>query len=97
MAEKTWKKIEQENVFPFDNKGAKIEGNLVKKQAGSFGDNYTIQTANGEEFLVFGTTVLNNKMASVEEGKEVRITFLGEEKAEKSGRMYKDFDVEVAE
>ena len=81
-------------VWTIEKEGDSIEGVFKRTVAGQFGNNYVIATED-EELTVFGSTVLNTKMASVDEGSKVRLTYIGEKKS-KEGRVYKDFKVEVA-
>jgi hypothetical protein len=49
----------------------------------------------GDEILgVWGTSILDQKMAKVEVGDEVRIIFNGKKVSEKTKRQYKDFTVQ---
>ena len=92
---KEYKEVEQGNIFPFVTPGDLIEGKLVRREPGQFGDNYVILCESGEEFVIFGSTVINTKLAGVKENTQVRITYM-EEKKSGAGRLYKDFKVEVA-
>ena len=94
--EKIFKEIESaSNIWnPADMK--EIEGEFIREEQGTYGKNYVLKCPSKEEFLVFGTTVLNTKMAKVAIGDYVRITFLEEVKS-KDGRVYKDFKVETSE
>jgi hypothetical protein len=47
-----------------------------------------------EIFGVWGTSILDQKMAKVEVGDEVRIIFNGKKVSEKTKRQYKDFTVQ---
>ena len=96
MSDKQFKEIEMGNVWQFEKEGDCIEGEYVGKQPGSYGDNYKLKCESGEEFVVFGSTVLNTKMALVKEGSFIKVTYLGEVKSG-NGRLYKDYKVEVAE
>ena len=95
--EKIFKEIKGiENVWNAQEQ-REIEGTLVREEMGTYGKNFVIKTASDKEFLVFGSTVLSSKLASIETGKYIKITYLGEVKSKESGRNYKDFKVEIAE
>ena len=89
-----YEEVKQGEVHNFEEVGAVLEGKLVRKEQGKFGDNYIIDV-DGKELVVFGCTVLNTKLAGVSDGTNVRITKLEDKKSE-GGRIYKDFTVEVA-
>lgn len=76
--------------------GDKIEGVLVRKnpQGGKYNnESYNIDTGNGL-FVVFGTTVLEQRMMFCNVGDMVRITYKGTEKNKKK-QDTKIFNVEV--
>jgi hypothetical protein len=58
---------------------------------------YFFELTDGSVFAVWGNTVLDGKMASAPIGSQLRITYLGTKKNEKTGRTYKDFEVELWE
>ena len=89
-----WKEVTGANLIRFEEPGSVVEGKLVGTEEGMFGDMYILETSNGRENLP-SFTALNTKMKVLEEGTQVRITYLGEVKSEKSGRVYKDFKVET--
>ena len=82
-------------VWQYAEEGDNIEGEVVRKEAGAYGENLVLKVPSGEEFVIFTTTVLNNKFVKVSAGDYVKITYLGEKKSSKSGREYKDFKVEM--
>lgn len=92
-----WKTIEPE-VWKAENSGDSIEGILINKRPSPKYDNkiYNIETANGEQKVVFGTTVLDDRMDYVEIGTRVRITYKGTEKNKKDQDV-KIFKVEAQE
>jgi len=65
-----------------------------RSTAGQYGDNYVVDVK-GKEMVVFGGSVINTKMSLVEPETTIKITFLGEKKAQSTGRVYKDFKVET--
>lgn len=63
-------------VFRFEQIGDFVEGKLLEKVPGSFDqDNYKIETKEGKEVLVFGTTVLSSRMSFVKVGSQIKIEF----------------------
>lgn len=88
-----YKEVTGMPVIDIRKEGESIEGKYLRTQAGQYGDNYILMV-DGEEKLLFTSTVIQTKMLLVPVGKTVRITSLGEKKS-KDGRLYKDFKVEV--
>ena len=84
-------------VFRFEKAGDNIEGEFVGETEGQYGKDYLIKCPSGETFTVFGKTVLRTKMKSAKQGKQVRITYLGEVKAKKGSTLYQDYKVEIEE
>lgn len=89
-----YEEIEGGNVWQFENEGDSIEGELIDIVAGQYGNNYIIKDDKGDKYTIFGGSVINTKMANIEKGKKIKVTFLKEVKSS-SGRTYKDFKVEV--
>ena len=54
---------------------------------------YDIEQNNGETVSVWGATVLDRIMQGIPIGEEVRITYLGMEKSEKTGKSFKNYEV----
>lgn len=77
--------------------GEPLEGTLTLKESGKGQDGnsnvYTVKTAAGD-VKFWGCAVLDSQLGTVDEGNRVRITYLGKAKG-KSGREYKDFQVEI--
>ena len=75
--------------------GDMIEGKLVNKQPSPRYDNqiYHIETKSNGQLAIFGTTVLDDRMAYVNVGESVRITYKGTQKNSK-GQDTKIFKVE---
>jgi len=86
--------VKSNAVWQFEKAGDKIEGELTAVEEGKFGNNYIIKAKNGESFTIFGSAVLNTNMKRVELSSYVRITYKGEVKSG-SGRLYRDFKVEI--
>ena len=93
--EKKWTEIQGGTVHNFEEKTT-VEGTLLDVQSGKFeSNNYVLENEDKTTTVVFGTTVLQTKMASVKVGDQVRITRLEKVKSPSSGREYQDFKVEV--
>jgi hypothetical protein len=62
----------------------------------SFGQHAIITTNEGEIHLP-NLMALNSKLQNkdIKENQKIKIVYLGEKKSEKTGRMYKDFDLYV--
>ena len=78
-----WKTIEP-GIWKPENKGDSIEGVLVHREAAdklkSMSARYRLDVGNNEFMLVWGSTVMDDKMQLVKEGQKVRITFDGKVK-----------------
>jgi len=71
---------------------AEIVGKLKRMEEGAYGDQYIIDTPDGD--ITIGTyDVLKGKIHKEDIGKWIKIVFKGDTKSPKTGRMYKDFDV----
>jgi hypothetical protein len=73
-----------------------IEGKLIgwDENVGPNDSNmYQIQKSDGTVVGVWGTTLLDIQLKSVEIGVNVKIVYKGMNKSPKSGREYHDFDV----
>lgn len=82
---KEWKKVEDE-IFRFENEGDMIDGTLKSVEDSATYQNKVYKILKGEKtYVVFGTTVLDSQMKSVDVGKEVKIMFTGEKESEKKG------------
>ena len=82
----TWKPVE----------GDAIEGKLIGKRTdvGANDSNaYDLQTKEGKQVMLWGSTVLDSRMEYVEVGEQVRITFKATEQ-NKLGQPVKIFKVE---
>lgn len=96
----TWNKIEP-NVWKPEKAGDEIVGVLIHSEATGKFDNtaYHLEVKEGDEikqFVVFGTTVLNDRMKYVKNGQRVKITFKGLVKNSK-GQDTKIFEVYTAQ
>ena len=89
-----YEKVEAD-IFRFEKEGDEIRGKLIAKEDSMSYDNkvYKIETEDGLR-VVFGTTVLDRIMESIEVGSELKIVFTGvKESKEKGYSPYKLFDV----
>lgn len=94
-----WKQIE-DNIFRFENVGDNVSGTLLKKEIGQvFGNEvYHIRRGENDVVVVFSTMVMQSRMASVDEGKDVKIVFTGTQPSKIKGQQdLKLFDVFVKE
>jgi hypothetical protein len=93
----TYQEIGDPDVWTYDKDGDFVEGVLLNKQD-NVGENkswiYTIETPEGVK-SVWGSTILDSRMASAKLGEKIKITYkgLGEAKAGRSPP--KIFKVEV--
>jgi hypothetical protein len=79
-----------------DPKCKLLEGLLTQKKTNVGANNsnvYIIELKDkpGEIVNVWGSTVLDTKLAQVNVGEEVRIEYMGEVESKKGGRKYRDF------
>lgn len=88
-----YKKVESD-VFKFETEGAVIEGRLIAVSDSAQFNNkvYKIETDQGVK-TVFGTVILDDLMAMVVIGKQVKILFIGEKEAKKGQNPTKLFEV----
>jgi hypothetical protein len=93
-----WKKVEVGNTWDVRTAkaGDEIVGLFVNKQE-DVGENhsklYTLETDKGN-VSVWGTSVLDIRLANVKIGEEVKIVYLGSVPSEKrKGKNYHNFDV----
>lgn len=96
MTEDKYEEVTAEGI-KFEKEGDSIEGVLESVTPSTQYEgqnNYDIKTKDGIK-TVFGTTVLNTKLAKISLGSKIKIVYLGETKS-KSGRFYRDFQVFVA-
>ena len=95
-----FKEVSQSPTWDFEE-SPDAEGKYVGKETG-IGENnstlYSLQQADGTVVKVWGSTVLDGKMANVGIGQIVQIKFLGSKPSPKrKGKTYKDFAVFVGE
>jgi len=92
-----WKKVEPNKIEAWDaDKESEVEGTLKQVKA-KVGPNesmmYILKREGKEDIAVWGSTVIDHRMAEIELGKDVKIVYLGKEKGEKSGREYRNYEV----
>lgn len=97
-----WKKVErkQSETWDWDSDGSVLEGELLEKEENVGSNNsmlYRIRLNDGEEMAVWGSTALDSRMKVIEPGMKIRITYKGKVKSEKTGRTYKDFNLDLWE
>lgn len=102
MTNITWEKIEgskTDKSWPEKGQelkvGDSVEGRYVEKNSnvGPNQSNIYILERGNETIGVWGSTVIDGRMANVAIGKMVKIVYKGIQSSEKGGRKYKDFDV----
>jgi len=81
-----WKKVEPGNVWKEENEGDSIEGTLKNIREGNYENKvYDIETEEGLR-TVFGSVVLDDRMAQVELGQKIKIVFTGTSPSKVPGR-----------
>lgn len=95
--EETWEEVNPESQETWDfKKEDTIQGTYVgmKINVGPNNSNiYVIQFNEEKKIGVWGNTVLDSRFEDIKAGCEVKIVYLGVEKAEKSKREYNNFKV----
>ena len=86
-----WKNVEPE-VWKPQSKGEQVEGVLVniEPKGSEMSSKYYVETIAGVK-LVFGSTVLDDRMKSIKVGEIIRVTFEGtvENKRKQSVKIFK--------
>ena len=92
-----WMEVSAQNNSTWDLKEPLIGKYIsVKEDVGpNHSKMYTIKNDDDENIGMWGSTVLDSKMAEVEIGSLVKVTYVGKAKSPKSGKEYKDFSVLV--
>lgn len=92
--ETEWKKIERDvHEFVKDEEFIATLLGKIESQQGGFD---FLFKHNGKEVLVWGKTVLRNKLGGIIDGTNLKIVFTGEKKS-KAGRVYEDYDIYTEE
>lgn len=69
-------------------------GVIVEIRPGTYSERQVkVKDVADDEIMVPELTTLNSKLQMAKVGDKVKIVYKGEKKSEKTGRMYKDFDV----
>ena len=98
-----WKELTQQTgdfpkMWNWEDDGEKVEGELVKVEP-NVGKNesnvYTIKLEGGEEVGIWGTAVLDSRLADIEVGTKIQIIYKGKKKNPETGRTFKDFSISV--
>lgn len=87
-------KLIEPNVWKFENEGDEIIGTLlrVEEDKGKYKSRiYHLETEDGKQLSVFGSTVLNDKMSYISIGNKIKIVFKG--KVQGKDSEYNDFEV----
>ena len=90
-------KVESNLDFWKFQEQTEVIGLFQRWEQDNYGEHPVILTASNEELHLPNLTSLNGKLKQkdVEKGDKVKAVYTGEKKAEKSGRMYQDFEVFV--
>lgn len=84
--------VSERSFWKYEEEGDKIIGEFIGFEKDKYGQHGIID--NGEERIHLPNLVaLNSKLERTNEGDKVKVEYLGEKKAEESGRTYKDFKV----
>lgn len=90
-------KVEQNlNIWNYEEQ-PEIVGVVQRRELGVYGDQIIIQDSSNEEVVLPTLTALNTKLLKANVGDKIKVVFKGEIKSQKTGRMYKDFDVFIKE
>ncbi len=91
-------KLVEPKTWKYENDGDTIEGILIKAEPSYNYNNkvYTLRTDIGLQ-IVFGTTVLDDKMGLVTNGAKIKIVYKGTKESEKGKNPMKMFEVYLDE
>lgn len=100
MEDPEWKEVNplQVPAFKFEKEGDSIVG-VYQRMKADVGENhsnlYTLtEEATGADHVVWGSEVLDNRMANIKPGTLIKITFLGKKPSQKNPkRSYNDYAV----
>lgn len=92
-----WTRVSGRSDETWDkNKDKEVSGVLIEIRS-NIGPNgskmYSLQKPDGKVISVWGSSMLDNRMASIPLGNEVRIVYLGKEMNPKTHRSYHNFDI----
>lgn len=88
-----WNEVEEEYWSP--DEGEEIEGEflgVINEVGENKSDVYKIKSSDGKNVNIWGSKVLEGKMAGIKEGQLIKIKYLGKIKPEK-GKEYKNYQV----
>lgn len=90
-------KVESNMTFWNPKEEKEVIGYFSRWEDDAYGSHAVIKTADNEELHLPNLTALNGKLRSAEviDGNKIKLVSLGEKKAEKTGRMYQDFELFV--
>ena len=81
------------NVWNFEE-DKEIIGVLLRKVISQFGGNdFILDVLDKGEIMVYGKTVLQNKLSDIKEGSLIKIVYAGQVLSPKTRRTYEDFKV----
>lgn len=85
------------NFWNYEEEGDSVIGIFKRMQEDKYGEHAVIIDKNEEELHLPNLSVINNKLqqGNAEEGDKIKVEYLGDEKAEESGRTYKNFKVQI--
>jgi hypothetical protein len=94
MQRTVWKKLEIE-IMKFEKKGDSVEGILKSKETNQTIGNevYTLERDDKNPIKVFGTTIIQSQLNSVDIGTKIKIVYMGEGKAKAGQNAVKLFDI----
>ena len=84
-----WKKVESDSQLNFwhpEQKDEELSGEVVKREEGNFGAQYTLRKDDGSEVTTPSHKVLQARMEKTAIGQTVRIVFIGEVPSKVIGR-----------
>lgn len=84
-----------DEMFAFENKGDEFKGMFVATipNIGENQSNVHVFKVEGQRVGIWGSTILDNRMADIERNDSCMIVFEGQEVSPKSGRLFKSFKV----
>ena len=86
-------KVEQNlNIWNYEEQ-PEIIGVVQRREQGLYGDQVVILDSANQEVVFPSLTALNTKLLKVNVGDKIKVIYKGELKSQKTGRMYKDFDL----
>ena len=93
---KRWRELGQGEFLKWETEGQELEGQWRGQHDGKFGPLGTLDTSEGKVTFPLHTALLD-RLESVVKGADVRIVYNGKKTAKKSGNVFKDFTVFVAD